>query len=760
MPEIWLDVDAALQDVPVNKVALIDDTDFKTREESVVYNAAGMDLTWNFIGTAGVLTQTAVVPTTSGVHDWHNETNGMYSIEIPASAGTINNDSEGFGWFNGVADGVLPWTGPIIGFRAAGLNNLLIDSAFSATRGLTGTAVPAVAAGANTGLPLGDASGRIDLGSFLGTGITESAGGAFALAMVALFDSSSTPSDDWNAVQTKIDLLALTTDVTTAHSTTDALLSSLSAGASGFSLNASGITVTTGTETNAYTDTFSSGTIHILTAAGGITLFEYDFDLSTYIGTATEFIWDGYIQANGDSVDVQYFDWVTSGYLTLMTLSGANGTTIVEHAFDVPVGATGTGANFGLVKLRFTSTSTTNIGTDRVRCVFNVAPGGINNGTTITLDSTQTNKVYTGENWTLALGGQDISGSFFHGANVSGVSSASSLVTFEDCRFDACTLPPGTYRRCGFGLSDGLFTAASAGEYVFVDCYSLVEGVGTPDFTFVGNGASTAIKNRGWKGGAAQTLDANCTMSHEVLLGGTQTITTGGASVELRGTFRAASIVLGTASSETVQIVGVTGPVTITGSPTAATVNVYGVTSSVTPTLSGATINDLSVSRADIELILADTGTDIPALIATAQADLDLITGTDGTTLATAQANYAPNVVVPDAAGVAAQASVCTEGRLAELDAVNLPADVDTLLGRVTAALFSGITSVAEWLGLLGGKQTGDATALTEIKASGAGSGTYDPTTDSQEATRGAVDTISSGATVNITTESTNITSE
>ena len=402
--------------------------------------------------------------------------------------------------------------------------------------------------------------------------------------------------------------LATAAQVTAVHATTDALLSSLSAGASGFSINATGVTVTTGTETNAYTDTFSSGVIHVLTAAGGITLFEYDFDLSQFIGTATEFIWDGYIQANGDSVDVQYYDWVTEGYLTLMTLSGANGTAITEHPFDVPIGATGTGANFGLVKLRFSSTSTTNIGTDRVRCVFNVAPGGINNGTTITLDSTQTNKVYDGENWTLVLAGQDISGSFFHGANVSGISSASSLVTFEDCRFNACTLPPGTYRRCGFGLSDGLFTAASAGEYVFVDCYSLVEGAGTPDFTFVGNGPSTGINNRGWKGGASLTLDADCTISHEVLVGGTQTITTGGAAVELRGTFRAANIVLGTATSETVQIVGTTGPVTITGSPTAATVNVYGVTSSVTASLAGTTINDLSVSRADIELILGDTG--------------------------------------------------------------------------------------------------------------------------------------------------------
>lgn len=60
----------------------------------------------------------------------------------------------------------------------------------------------------------------------------------------------------------------------------------------------------------------------------------------------------------------------------------------------------------------------------------------------------------------------------------------------------------------------------------------------------------------------------------------------------------------------------------------------------------------------------------------------------------------------------------------------------DTLLGRITANLFSGITSLAEWLGLLAGKQTGNATARSEIRATGAGGGTYDETTDSQEAIR------------------------
>jgi len=128
MPDIYLDVDTALAEVPVNLMPLIDDTDFKTRETAVAYNASGMDLVWNFVTSAGAFTQTAVTPTTAGSYDWTHQGDAMYTIKIPASGGaSINNDTEGYGWFIGVATGVLPWRGPIIGFRAAALNDALID---------------------------------------------------------------------------------------------------------------------------------------------------------------------------------------------------------------------------------------------------------------------------------------------------------------------------------------------------------------------------------------------------------------------------------------------------------------------------------------------------------------------------------------------------------------------------------------------------------------------------------------------------------
>src|SRR5574343_356184 len=128
MPDLYMDVDANLAEVPVNIMPLLDATDFKSREESVAYNAAGLELIWHFTTTAGATTATVVTPTTGGNYDWAHQDGGMYTIEIPASGGaSANNDTEGFGWFTGNAAGVLPWRGPVIGFRAAGLHNALID---------------------------------------------------------------------------------------------------------------------------------------------------------------------------------------------------------------------------------------------------------------------------------------------------------------------------------------------------------------------------------------------------------------------------------------------------------------------------------------------------------------------------------------------------------------------------------------------------------------------------------------------------------
>jgi len=156
--ERLLPVDTAVT-VLVNVVPLIDDTDFKTRETSVAYNASGLDLVWTFETPAGVITQTAVTPTdTGGDYDWAHVGDAIYKIEIPASGGaSINNDAEGYGYFSGVATGVLPWVGPTYAFVPAHVVNGLVtgtDNLQVETVALANNVITAAAHDESTAFPL------------------------------------------------------------------------------------------------------------------------------------------------------------------------------------------------------------------------------------------------------------------------------------------------------------------------------------------------------------------------------------------------------------------------------------------------------------------------------------------------------------------------------------------------------------------------------------------------------------------------------
>lgn len=148
---MWMDVDTAVQ-VPVSLMPLVDRTDFITIEDAIAFDETGIAVAWNFVTTAGVMTTTAITPTAASNHDWLEEgTNqGMYSIEIPASAGDASNDTEGVGWITGETDSCLPFRGPTVGFRAAALNNALIDGGDNLDTNVVqwlGTAVSAGTAG-------------------------------------------------------------------------------------------------------------------------------------------------------------------------------------------------------------------------------------------------------------------------------------------------------------------------------------------------------------------------------------------------------------------------------------------------------------------------------------------------------------------------------------------------------------------------------------------------------------------------------------
>lgn len=145
----------------------------------------------------------------------------------------------------------------------------------------------------------------------------------------------------------------------------------------------------------------------------------------------------------------------------------------------------------------------------------------------------------------------------------------------------------------------------------------------------------------------------------------------------------------------------------------------------------------------------ADFGTEVGAAVLSALGTGSWATSLApaATALSTAQwtntrAGYLDNINNAALATTAAQTGDAY-ARLGAPAGVSVSADVaavktDTgnLVSRITSTLFSGITSLAQWLGLLAGKQTGDTTARTELRATGVGSGAYSETTDSLEALR------------------------
>ena len=87
---------------------VIDNTDFKTLEEEIAYNAAGMDVSLIVEKTDGTSTVTAITLTSGGTSDWTHKDGGYYEIEITAA----QNAEEGIAYVRGVCTGVLPFESP------------------------------------------------------------------------------------------------------------------------------------------------------------------------------------------------------------------------------------------------------------------------------------------------------------------------------------------------------------------------------------------------------------------------------------------------------------------------------------------------------------------------------------------------------------------------------------------------------------------------------------------------------------------------
>ena len=405
-----------------------------------------------------------------------------------------------------------------------------------------------------------------------------------------------------------------------------------------------------GTEAGTYASTEADdASYHVITGTATALDWVYGFSLGGgYVASAIE--WKGYVNSNNDDITVQA--WNGSTWDTRFVIAGVTGSNDQLETITLLAKHTTTA---GLVYIRFVTSGDTNpelhtnvlsvlkvntsrtvgyasgevwidtvsgvagtesfvngvadnpvltladaltIATANKLTNFNVA-----NGNTITLASTTSNKRFEGHEWILALGGQDISGTNFEGANaITGTSSGTTDVQFEDCVIGngstGATLPPGTYIRCGFNTGSGfVFTGSAAGRYVFVDCYSniAVGGASTPYFTFTG---ASAVMFRRYSGGANITFDAaTAALTYECLGGGNLTVALAGSDLQARGTIRDITLT-GITTASLVEFVGTTGNLSLAGAD--GTVTLDGIVGAVVDSRTGAPVLNRPVNTMGI----------------------------------------------------------------------------------------------------------------------------------------------------------------
>jgi hypothetical protein len=325
-------------------------------------------------------------------------------------------------------------------------------------------------------------------------------------------------------------------------------------------------------------------------SAGTLTL-DLDYQLEPGM-TAIQYVATLAAQGVSDDLTLQFYDQVGLAYDTIDTITG--GAVLGYDAFDkVIVGKYTT--DDGLFQVRITGTGLTSatLSINKAVCFAVPQAAGITNGSTITLSSATTNQNLIGRAWNLALGSQDISGTYiFQAISITGtatVGNATPFIIQESGGINATTSAYGFFENSSIVSYTATSTALGAADDINIyNCKSGVTGAGAVPFDFSAVTKTTNIQNRDWFGGATYTLTSNCVMSHNGT-GGTLTVTTNGADVELRGSPKA--VVLTTSAGGTTNIIVWSNcPITISG--TGGTVNVYGIYSTVTTSgATGGTIN-------------------------------------------------------------------------------------------------------------------------------------------------------------------------
>ena len=438
-----------------------------------------------------------------------------------------------------------------------------------------------------------------------------------------------------------------------------AAIGGLSTGSSAISIEAESYVLTTGTQSSGtFADTATvNGVYHEHTDTAGVLDIYYEFNMGGN-GVGSLVTIDGRINGGNDTVTVYAWDWGASGWDEIGELIGTNGSIDSLLTPDLLKRHTGTGANIGLARVRFAAASGLTSATlriDRIATSFAVVSESVGydngavwidtingtagtiaftngvadnpvltladalsiastvglsrfqviNGSTITLLESHINETWMGDSWTLALGGQDISGTVFKGSKFSGIATGTDP-RFEHGEIGNATLPPCRINgKTGF---KGTLTVGSAGTFDIIDCTSLVPGASTPMIDLGGAVGATLFNIRDWKGG----LDfSNIGVSDEISLegeGGIVTIDGTGGNIHVRGIFE--DVVDNSSAAVSITQIATLNRRSIAGyENNSVWLNTAGTNSGAIPYVDGTSDNPVN-NIADATTIAAAVGTD------------------------------------------------------------------------------------------------------------------------------------------------------
>ena len=318
----------------------------------------------------------------------------------------------------------------------------------------------------------------------------------------------------------------------------------------------------------------------------------YGFDVGG-AGIPTSATWTGFLGINNDSIQVFGYDFVAVAWIQIGAIDGKNQVTNEVNEFDMFTDMVGTsGADTGKVYLRFEETGQSasfSLNTDQLfvsyATVSNAlgyeggavwlstvsgvagtvfgANGTITNpsdsiadartiadagnlriihslpGSSYTLAQSFDVFEFLGAGYTVALGGQSVSGANFRRAKITGNDDGSNAVAtiYNDCQMMGNSLGLHFLHDCGI---DGDMALAEAGDCFWDECYSAVAGTGAPSVDFEAAIETKNLSIRHYSGGMEYKNFGNLGTHTSSLEGFGQVILNAncaGGTLAVRGTF-------------------------------------------------------------------------------------------------------------------------------------------------------------------------------------------------------------------------------